>query len=149
MRNREDLHERMTGGGVRGEGSDRAFGIVFAVASLAVAGWLLLGAVSVAGMPAAAFGVASAALFLVAALLRPGLLSPLNRGWTAVGHVLHRITNPILLAIVFFGLFLPIGLVMRVAGKDPLRLRADRTARTYWRERDPPGPSRDSMTQQF
>ena len=149
MRNSKDIHERMASGEVRSGGSNRTFGIVFTVASLALAGWLLLGDVSIAGMPAAIFGVAAAAFFLVAALLRPGLLSPLNRAWTALGHVLHKITNPILLAIVFFGVIMPIGLAMRLAGKDSLGLRADRTAQTYWRERHPPGPSPDSMTQQF
>ena len=149
MRNSKDLHERMAGGDVRAGGSDRTFGAVFTVASLALAGWLLLKDVSAAGMPAAIFAAAAAVFFLAATLMRPGLLSPLNRAWTALGLVLHKITNPILLAIVFFGVIMPIGLAMRLAGKDTLGLRGDRTARSYWRERHPPGPSPDSMTQQF
>jgi hypothetical protein len=38
---------------------------------------------------------------------------------------------------------------MRIAGKDPLRLRFDRQAKSYWIERHPPGPDPDSMKNQF
>lgn len=143
------MHERMEGGDTRKQGSDRAFGFVFTVASLGFAAWLALKDVSVADMPATVFALAAAAFFLLATLARPTLLSPLNRVWTALGYLLHKITNPILLGIVFFVTIVPTGLLIRAAGKDLLRLRADPAARTYWRERHPPGPSSDSMTHQF
>jgi hypothetical protein len=43
----------------------------------------------------------------------------------------------------------PIGLILRATGKDPLRLKFDRDAKSYWIPRDPPGPAPDSMPHQF
>ena len=50
---------------------------------------------------------------------------------------------------MFAMVFVPIGLLLRLFGKDPLRLRLDPAAQSYWIEREPPGPAADSMTNQF
>jgi len=44
---------------------------------------------------------------------------------------------------------MPTGLIMRLFGKDPLRLRFDAEAKSYWIQREPPGPEPDSMRNQF
>ena len=49
----------------------------------------------------------------------------MNRAWTQLGLLLHRIVNPIVMGIIFYGAITPLGLVMRWAGRDPLRLRRD------------------------
>lgn len=149
MSDRKDIHERISGGHGHRTGSDRAFGVVFTVAACAFGIWLLRHDTVVAGLPAALFVLPVIAFFLAATLVRPGLLSPLNRAWAAVGYLLQRVTNPLLLGIVFFTVILPTGLLMRAAGKDLLRLRRDTAASTYWLERRPPGPSPESMAQQF
>jgi hypothetical protein len=77
------------------------------------------------------------------------LLRPLNRLWTGVGLVLGRVVNPIVTALLFFIFFVPAGAVLRLLGKDPLRLKPAREAATYWIERQPPGPLAESMTKQF
>jgi len=89
------------------------------------------------------------AAFLVVAWLRPAVLAPLNRAWTRFGLLLHRIVSPIVLGVMFFVVITPMGLVMRALGKDPLRLRYDREARTYWIDRRPPGPAPDTLNNQF
>jgi hypothetical protein len=53
------------------------------------------------------------------------------------------------LGILFFGVLVPVGVVMRFVGKDPLRLKHDRMAASYWIPRSPPGPPPDSMTNQY
>ncbi len=53
------------------------------------------------------------------------------------------------MVLLFFVTVTPIGLVMRVLGKDTLRLRFDRGAPSYWIERQPPGPEPGTMRQQF
>ena len=53
------------------------------------------------------------------------------------------------MGIVFYTTVVPIGLIMRLSGKDPLRLKFDRAARSYWIERDPPGPAGAQMKKQF
>lgn len=89
------------------------------------------------------------AAFFLAALARPRILAPLNRLWLRVGLLLHACLSPVILGLVFYTTVTPIGLVRRLLGADPLRLRLDRDAVTYWIERDPPGPAPDTMRRQF
>jgi hypothetical protein len=57
--------------------------------------------------------------------------------------------SPVAMGLVFVTTVVPIGLVMRALGKDPLRLRRDSDAASYWIPRDPPGPAPDTMKNQF
>jgi len=124
--------------------SNRSFGVVFAVV-FAIIGLLPL----LFGRAPRLWALAVAALFLAVALLVPGLLAPLNRLWLRLGLLLHRVVSPVAMGIVFFGVITPMALVMRLLGKDPLRLRFDRNAPTYWIERHPPGPAPESLKDQF
>jgi len=83
------------------------------------------------------------------AVLWPGLLAPANRLWLAFGLLLHRVTSPLVLGLLFFLVFTPMGLLMRAIRKDPLRLRWDGSAKSYWIHRSPPGPEPDTMRNQF
>jgi hypothetical protein len=80
--------------------------------------------------------------------ISPAALAPLNR-MDAFRLLLHRIVSPLVLGVMFFGVVTPMGLVMRALGKDPLRLRFDRDARSYWIDRRPPGPAPDTLNNQF
>jgi hypothetical protein len=90
-----------------------------------------------------------AAVFALIVLLRPGLLAPLNRQWTKLGVLLAKVVSPVALGLLFYGVIAPIGIVMRLVGKDPLRLKLDRATDSYWIRRTPPGPQPDSMNNQF
>jgi hypothetical protein len=125
-------------------GSDRSFGIVMTVAFAVMSllnwwhdghSWRWTGGIAV--------------VFLAAALLYPAALKPLNRLWLKFGLLLHKVVTPIMIAFVFFGTVLPTGLVMRALGKDPLRLKRQPDANSYWIERRPPGPAPESMKDQF
>lgn len=124
--------------------SDRSFGIVFGVVFLIVAvlPLFLSGGIRVWA------AIASASFFLVAFVL-PKLLAPLNRLWIRFGLLLHHIVSPVVLGILFYLFVTPMSLVMRVMGKDFLRLRFDSASRSYWIERNPPGPRPDSLNNQF
>lgn len=126
------------------EASERAFGVAMA-AALAVAGLLPLAS----GGHARAWALAASAAFLLLAAVRPGLLRPLNRVWQAIGRGLHRIVSPLVLGALLYLAITPIALLMRLAGKDPLRLRWDPRAHSYWIPRDSPGPRPGSMKNQF
>jgi hypothetical protein len=126
------------------QSSDRAFGLVFTGVFLLVGLWPLWGG---AGPRWWALGLAG--LFLVAGLAVPRVLRPLNRAWTRFGQLLHRVVNPVVMALLFFGVITPIGLLRRAVVRDPLRLARDPEAKSYWIERDPPGPAPETMTQQF
>lgn len=124
--------------------SDRSFGLVFAAVFLVIACWPLLHAGPVRWWSLAVSGV-----FGAVAWLSPGWLSGLNRLWIKLGVFLGKVVSPIALGIVFYGVLTPTGMLMRLVGKDPLRLKRDAAARSYWIPRDPPGPPPDSMTNQF
>jgi hypothetical protein len=123
---------------------DRQFGLVFTAVFAIIGAWPLLG-----GRPVRWWSLAVAAVFLVVALTAPRLLAPLNRVWLWIGLLMHKVVSPVVLGLVFFSTVTPIGLLLRAAGKDPLRLRHDPDAPTYWIERRPPGPAGPSMSKQF
>ena len=125
-------------------GSDRSFGLVMAAALATVT---LLNVWHAGRLWPWTGGLA--ALFLVAGLLRPSVLNPLNRIWLKFGLLLHRVVNPVLMALLFYGTVLPTGLVMRMLGKDLLRLKRQPDAESYWIVRQPPGPSSVTMKDQF
>src|ERR1700694_1484406 len=116
-------------------GSDRSFGIVMAAVLAAVT---LLNAWHSGRLWPWTGGLA--ALLLVAGLFRPSVLNPLNRAWLKFGLLLHGVVNPVVMALLFYGSVLPTGLVMRILGKDLLRLKREPGADSYWIVREPPGP---------
>lgn len=126
------------------EPSARSFGLVF------TAFFALIGMIPVLnGRWPSVWLEAIAAVFLSVTLLCPGVLAPFNRLWFRFGLLLHRIANPIVMGAVFFLVVTPTALIMRGLGKDLLRLRRDRVARSYWIERRPPGPDPKSLKNQF
>ena len=127
-----------------GIGSDRTFGVVFATAFTVLALVPLL-----RGGAPRWWALAAAGVILAAALLRPGWLAPVNRVWFRVGRLLHRIVSQIILALLYYAVVTPTGLVIRALGRDPLRLRRDPRAKSYWIPRDPPGPEPATMRDQF
>jgi hypothetical protein len=124
-------------------GSDRTFGLVMAAALTAVS--LLDGSHLGRLWP---WTSAVAILFLLAAWLVPSVLHPLNRLWMKLGLVLHKIVNPIVMGLLFYGTILPTGLIMRMRGRDLLRLKQEPDADSYWIARAP-GPAPENMRDQF
>lgn len=125
-------------------GSDRSFGFVMAAAFAILTllnGWY--------GGRVWPWTSGLAALFLVAALLYPAALNPLNRLWLRFGLLLHKIVNPVVMAALFYGSILPTGLVVRAMGKDLLRLKREPEADSYWIARQPPGPKPETLKDQF
>jgi hypothetical protein len=125
-------------------GSDRSFGLLMAAVLAALT---LLNAWHVGRVWPWTGGLA--ALFLAVALLRSSLLHPLNLVWLRFGLLLHSIVNPVVMALLFYGAVWPTGLVMRMMGKDPLRLKPQPDADSYWIARTPPGPAPETMQDQF
>ena len=124
--------------------SDRSFGIVFTIFFAVIGVWPLFKN----GAPAV-WALVVAAIFLALALICPSVLAPLNRLWMKFGLLLHKITNPIIMGLVFFFAVTPTALVMKAMGKDPLRRRIDKNAKSYWIDRRPPGPDPETMINQF
>ena len=125
-------------------GSDRSFGIVFAVV-FAIIGLLPLWN----GENIRIWALVITGLFLAAALIYPKMLGPLNRIWFQFGLLLHKIVSPLIMGLIFFGAVMPTGLLMRLFGKKPLDLDFDPSLQSYWIHRTPPSPEPGSMKRQF
>lgn len=83
------------------------------------------------------------------ALWAPHRLTPLSRAWMGLGRLMGRVVNPLVFGLMFFALITPVGWLMRLRGRDALKLRLDASARSYWVDRQPPGPRPESFKQQF
>jgi hypothetical protein len=124
--------------------SNRRFGIWFGLF------FSLVGVVPLrSGGRARIWAVAAAALCFGLALLRPAWLNGFNRAWTGLGLLLGRVTNPVIMGLLFFLVVTPTAWLARIMGKDVLRLRFDRAARSYWIETEPGARELDAMTRQF
>ncbi len=64
-------------------------------------------------------------------IINADVLFPLNKLWIKFGILLGIIVNPIIMGIIFFGIFTPIAILMRLSGRDELRLRLKKK-KTYW-----------------
>ena len=139
------MHENLQRGEKIKGSSDRSFGLVIAVGFAVVA---LLPLWRYPHQPRW-WALVPAIVFTLFALLRPQWLAMPNRLWLRFGLLLSSIVSPIVLALLFYTTIVPIGLLMRLSGKDPLRLRPDRVSGSYWIGRDSGGSSTSSIKQQF
>ena len=110
--------------------SNRSFGIVFTIFFLVIGLWPLLNQ-----NPIRVWSVSLALLFLFLALILPKLLRPLNNAWIKLGEILGKIIAPIIMALVFFIVVTPISFIVRIFGKDLLRLKFTKND-TYWIKRE-------------
>ena len=129
------------------QGSDRNFGLVLGAAFIVIGGLPMLHG----GAPRL-WAFAIAPLLILPALFFPSVLKPLNRLWFELGLLLGRIVAPIVMLILFLVVFTPLGLIMRLFGKDPLKRKYDPRASTYWIRRgsgEGETPPMGSMKNQF
>ena len=127
-----------------GAPSERSFGLLFAAVFFLIALFPLTGA-----EPVRRWALALTAVFALAALAAPRTLRHLNRVWFRLGLLLHRIVNPVVLGVIYFGVVVPLGLVMRRFRKDSLNLARDPACASYWIKRTPPGPAPESLKHPF
>jgi hypothetical protein len=90
-----------------------------------------------------------AAGFGILAAVYPASLSLANRAWTAFGLLLSRLVSPFVIAVMFFAVLAPIGILLRLAGKQTLQLKFDESAATYWIRKDSGPAQTHSMKHQF
>ena len=91
--------------------------------------------------------IAAALVFLIVTLVKSDALLPLNKLWMRFGLLLGIIVNPIVFGIIFFGLFTPVATLMRLSGRDELRLKFTQK-RSHWITRSEPIKS-ESFENQF
>jgi len=125
-------------------GSERNFGLVFAAVFV-----LLALSPLVHGNEVRIWPLPVAAVFFAAATLLPGALAPLNHLWFRLGLLLGKFVTPLVMAVLFFVTVTPVGILMRIAGHDPLRLKWQPAAKSYWIKRSQPGSAPTSLKDQF
>ena len=123
---------------------NRTFGLIFAAIFLIIALFPLL-----FGNGLRNWALIITGAFTVTALALPRALAPLNKLWAKFGMVMHKITNPILMGLVFFITVLPTGIILKLLGKDPMRRKRDESAESYWIERKPSAIKAEFFNQQF
>ena len=111
--------------------SNRKFGFFFSVVFSAASVYFYINTYAFAFYT---FGVL-AAIFLLIAILKAEVLLPLNKIWMGLGHLIGLFVSPLVLGFIFFGIFTPIGITMRLLGRDELRLKF-RDRPTYWIKRE-------------
>lgn len=144
MANKEYTHESFQAQKEVKVGSERSFGIVFAIVFTLIGLHPLINGDSIRLWAA---GIALA--FLIVALVMPRILKPLNIIWFKFGLVLHAVVNPLIMGLLFFFTITPIALIFKLLGKDPLSLTLDADAKSYWVHRNPAGPDPQTMKRQF
>ncbi len=121
--------------------SNRNFGIVFFLVFLIISLYPLILNEDLAKWP-----LVISIIFLALALINSNILTPLNRLWFKFGIILGRIISPIIMALIFFLVVTPIGLVMRLLRKDLLNLKYNKKNKSYWIEKNGP---KSKMKNQF
>jgi hypothetical protein len=122
-------------------GSEKSFGIVFSLVFLLIGLYPLM-----SGEGVHLWSLMAALFFFVLAFIAPKVLSAPNKLWFKLGMALGAFVAPVVMTFVYFTIVVPIGLLMRLMGKDLLRQKLDTNAKSYWIERS---QSIGSMRDQF
>ena len=112
--------------------SNRSFGIVFFIVFFIIATYPLI-----KNSDLRIWSLIISIIFLILVLINSKILTPLNKLWFKFGMLLGRLISPIIMGTIFFFVVTPIGLILRVFGKDVLNLKYD-NAKSYWIKKSGP-----------
>ena len=121
--------------------SNRNFGLVFFVFFLIIGLWPLLGTNEIRY-----WSIFFSIIFFLLGITNSKLLNPLNKIWFNFGILLGKMISPLVMGIIFFLVVTPIGVIMRVFGKDILSLKYNKKNKSYWIEKNGP---KSKMKNQF
>ena len=121
--------------------SNRNFGVVFFIVFLVLGFWP-----AKSGGEINIFLILISFIFLFLAITKSKLLTPLNKLWFKFGVKLGAIIAPIVMSVVFFLVVTPIGIIMKIFGKDLINKKINKDTKTYWINRK---KSTSSMKRQF
>ena len=121
--------------------SNRSFGFLFFIVFLEISLWPLISQEDLR-----LWALILSLIFLILGILNSKILTPLNKLWIKFGILLGNIVSPVVMGVVFFIVVTPIGLIMRLLGKDLLRVNKNESTSTYWIDRE---KKTDTMKRQF
>ena len=111
------------------EDNNKSFGILFFIVFLLIAIWPVIDSGSIR-----IWSVAISLIFLILGILNSTILTPLKKGWIKLGEILGKVIAPIVMGFVYFIIITPIGLLMRLLGKDLLNIKYNKN-KSYWIKR--------------
>ena len=120
--------------------NNRSFGILFFIVFLIIGLWPLL-----SGEILRLWSVILSLIFLLLGFINSNLLTPLHKAWIQLGITLGKVIAPLVMLVIFFAIVTPIGLLLKIFGKDLLKIKKNKLAKTYWTLRE----NIKSMDRQF
>ena len=115
---------------MREKSSNRSFGIIFFIVFLLISVWPIID-----GQTLRVWSLIISLLFLFLGILNSKILTPLNLAWIKLGEILGRFIAPVVMAVIYFLIVTPIGLFMRIIGKDLLNIKFSQNS-SYWIKRE-------------
>ena len=111
--------------------SDRAFGLVFAAFFMLIF-YVPMRRIGELHWSRLVFSI----VFFVLAIFKPSILSPFNKLWLKFGHLLSKLTTPIVMGLLFYGLFTGFRFLLKIFGKEVLSKSFNKKLETYWVKRN-------------
>ena len=109
--------------------NNKSFGILFFIVFSVIALWPTINSESIR-----VWAMLLALIFLFLGVLNSKSLTPFKKGWIKLGEVLGKFIAPVVMGIIYFFIITPIGIFMRVIGKDLLNLKYN-SKKSYWNKR--------------
>ncbi len=110
--------------------NNNSFGILFFIVFLIIGVWPIIDSGTIR-----VWALTLSLIFLILGILNSKILTPLKKGWIKIGEVLGKIIAPIIMGFIYFIIVTPIGIFMRLLGKDLLNIKYNKN-QSYWIKRD-------------
>ena len=110
--------------------NNKSFGILFFLVFLLIAIWPVINS-----EPIRIWSIIISILFLILGITNSKILTPLKRGWIKLGEILGKVVAPIIMGFIYFIIITPIGILMRLFGKDLLNIKFNKN-KSYWIKRE-------------
>ena len=120
--------------------NNKSFGILFFIVFFLIAIWPILSNETIR-----IWALIISVVFFILGIINSKILTPLKKGWIKLGEILGRIVAPIVMGFIFFIIITPIGIFMRLIGKDLLNTKFNKD-KSYWIKR---AKNIETMKRQF
>tara|TARA_Y100000591_G_scaffold272939_1_gene248675 strand:+ start:1376 stop:1753 length:378 start_codon:yes stop_codon:yes gene_type:complete len=114
---------------MKNKDNNKSFGILFFIVFLLVAIWPVLESGSIR-----VWSLVISIIFLILGIINSKILTPLKSGWIKFGEILGKVIAPIVMGFIYFIIITPIGILIRLLGKDLLNIKYNKD-KSYWIKR--------------
>ena len=122
------------------KGSNRSFGLLFFIVFFIIALWPLVNSETIR-----LWALIISLIFLFLGVINSKILNPFQKVWIKLGELLGKIIAPVIMFLVFFTILTPTGIILKLFGKDLLKIKKNKASKSYWVNRK----NISSMNRQF